>query len=131
MNKTTTSNSHIAYFKDSTGIFLSPIVVYAIERPKLKIFDKKTVWLPIEIELYDVLDNDINTTQSLYKHLQRNETFNIELKMLDSSGNFIETWKIHKAKIEYIEFGKLDWRLKDELLIIKIKVDYEYAELVL
>lgn len=87
---------------------------------------KKFRWNPLSLELYDPVAP--SAAQSVKKWIDNNLARDLTIKILDPTGDPIEEWFIKGAKISVFDFGTLDWK-SDDLLIIKITLIYESAKL--
>lgn len=142
-----TASRYIAFFKDSTGQFLPNFVIRSIDRPKFNrdILTKTIEWLPINVSLYDPIVP--STPQALFSHIDRDETFDITIRLLGPVGDVVEEWGIVDANIISADFGTMEWKLIDENekftieqpnctiftkvkpLLVNLKLSYEYATL--
>jgi len=147
-----TESKFICEVIDSTGPWLSKHIIWSIDRPRFEIITKDGErsfnWFPIEFRVYDVINP--STTEAIWRHILRKESFNINIQLFNSEGQQSERWNIVNANIISLDFGTINWSSRSieqnklyqssdtvkyfngsSPLSIRIRASYQYAELVL
>ena len=89
--------------------------------------NKKVIksWGGFNLTLYNPID--MNLEREMLNPIHE-ETHKILVKILDPSGNIVTTWEI-SAKLETIDFGKLDWRKPGEVNTLRLYFQVENVEI--
>lgn len=107
-------------------------LVQSIDLPKCELIDNKIKWLPITIEISDVIDQPC-ISNYIYRWLMKGNDENFEIMQMAPNFDVINKWKIYNSKIISIDFGNCDHNYqnnnKSALQSIIITVQPENCEL--
>lgn len=127
-----TRNRFRCSVKDSTGLFLISDVIRAVECPSFSVANKNgdniIIWKPIHMQVYDPIKP--SATEAIWAHLNRNETFDILIELLDPVGTVTEQWHLLNASIIEMNNVNLDWSNSADPVILELHIRYEHAKLI-
>jgi hypothetical protein len=109
---------------------ISESVINQTKRPSFKKSNSGMKWDNMVFSMYDPITP--STSQSLMDGLrvlrtQDSQIIDVFIQIMDPIGEIIEEWKV-TGEINSIDFGKLDWK-SDEALMINVYFDVHYAVL--
>ena len=125
-----TRNRFKCSVKDSTGLFLISDVIHAVELPNFAVNitngNNTILWRPIRMQLYDPIKP--SATEAIWEHLNRHETFEILIELVDPIGTVVEQWHIIIALIIGVDHASLEWSSPADPITIDLTIQYESAK---
>lgn len=107
----------------------------------------RVTWQPITVTLIDTTQQGMNVSEAIMRVLDKsgyrqpaqndNRTISksqavasglsqIQIKVIDSKGDVVETWSLKNAFIQRAEFGNLDYA-SEEVTNVTLTIQYDYA----
>lgn len=114
------NNRFIVYMKD-----IPTHVIKAVIRPIASVQDGKYIYSDLIVEMYDPIVP--STSQKLSEFIRANKTEfdEITLNLLGPIGDVVEKWSFRHCKVISIEYSKLDWSDKSDVVTIRMTLKPE------